>query len=209
MRRLSLFAAIGAAFVLTGTSALAGGPVDGTSAGREIGSPNASATCNPFAATKPSDYFCRFQVHGSYFDDNPILGDGTYTGTIIQNWGNGGPTPNNNYNSELCIPVSGTIVFKRTGKTGTLTVTLVANPTPYDPLNGFYSMACINQGGVEGGGGELDLHYMEDVTGTTGYFHTAVKNPSTSDITMNGNSFPSGTHAQNSVDSSYLGVNLS
>src|SRR5579862_1700640 len=90
MRRLIIFFAMAAAFVLTGTSALAGGPVDGTSAGRETGAPNASATCDYGNRTKPSDYFCRYVLHGSYFDDNPILGDGTYTGTIIQNWGNGG-----------------------------------------------------------------------------------------------------------------------
>jgi hypothetical protein len=205
MKRLTVFAAVAAALALSGTSALAGGPVDGTSAGRDIGAPNASATCNPFSATKPSDYLCRFQVHGSYFDDNTILGDGTYTGTITQNWSNGGN--NTNYGNEPCVLVTGTIIYKRTGKTGSLTTTLVASPSPFDPVNGLYSMTCGTSPGIESG--ESDFHYMEDVTGTTGYFHNAVKHPTTSNISMNGNAYPSGGQAQNSVVNAYLGTNLS
>jgi hypothetical protein len=205
MKRIIAIAAGIAALALGGTTALAGGPVDGTSAGRDIGAPNASATCNLASPTKPSDYLCRFAIHGSYFDDNPILGDGTYTGTITQVWSNQGT--NTNYSNEPCILVTGTITYKRTGKSGSLTTTLVANPTPFDPANGLYSMACWSGSGPEAGSG--DFHYMEQVTGATGYFHTAVKHPTTSNITANGNSYPSGGSAQNELVNAYLGVNLS
>jgi hypothetical protein len=67
-----------------------------------------------------------------------------------------------------------------------LVTTLVPVPTPYDPVNGTYSMACLQPLSV------LDFHYMEQVTSATGYFHTAVKHPTTSSITVNGTSQNSG-----------------
>jgi len=201
MKRIIIIAAGVAALALTGTSALAGGPIDGSAAGRETSAPNASATCNPFAATKPSDYLCRFTVHGSYFDNNSIVADGTYTGTITHDWSTSG-TGNTNYNNEQCVAVSGTITYKRTGKSGALTTKLVAFPTPFDPNNGLSSMTCVTVGGE---GGELDFHYMEDVTAATGYFHTAVKDPTGDYLNVNGYEYPSPTGSTVEAD---LGVNV-
>jgi len=64
--------------------------------------------------------------------------------------------------------------------------TLIPNPTPYDPVNGADSMVC------EGTSGTTDPHFMEQVTSATGYFKTAVKHPTTSAISIDGNSLPSG-----------------
>ena len=206
MKRLIIIIAAGvAALGLTGTSALAGGPIEGAAAGRENAAPNASATCNPFAATQPSDYLCRYQVHGSYFDDNSILGDGTYTGTITQDYNTIGATGNANHNNEQCLSVSGTITYKRTGKTGVLTTTLVAIPVPFDPINGLYSMTCIPPAGGYGS----DFHYKQDVTGATGYFHSAVKDPTGDYIIVNGYEYPSGGNHQNYTVEASLGVSVS
>jgi hypothetical protein len=204
MLRPIIFAAIAAAFAITGTPALAGNGIDGTYAGRSIAAPNASATCNPFVgSTKPSDYFCRFNVHGAYYDDT-VLGDGTYSGTLTVNWNASAGGNNPNYNNEQCQQVTGTIIYKRSGKSGALTVALVPNPAPFNPTTGLDSMLCIYQAN-----GTTDFHYLEDVTSVTGYFKTVVKHPSSSSIDVNGYSNPSGPIAANSLDSAFIGANLS
>ena len=89
MRRLIVLAAVVVAGVgATATTALAGGPIDGFSSGRGTLTVSASASCLPFSTSPTAaQNLCRYQLHGSYFDDSPILGDGTYTGSITLNFG--------------------------------------------------------------------------------------------------------------------------
>ncbi len=181
MRRLITIAAVGAIFLLTGVTAMAGPGFTGTAAGRDVDSTNASV-CNTVPGGGGGS--CVYKVHGTYYDDNKILVDGTYTGTETINWALAAVNPN--YNNENCAPVSGTITFKRTGKSGTL-VTQLASSGP-----GSFSFACETPP-VPAFVGWRDIHLMLQVTSVTGYFKNLVKNPAGSFINWDGTSVPSST----------------